>query len=323
MGQVSHSLPATVQYVLVPKAAESDAPPVITAVAIHPQGQWLAAAGDDHIVRLWQLPTGRLERELTGHRDWVRSVVFSPDGHQLITAGTDGQVLAWRLSEGGSPVRLAQLERGLFDLAIHPQGHELFVVGFDSRMRVVPLLRRGPTTERTCCSGELRTVAVAPNGKLVACAGRNGVVNIWSAPGCHSHRKYPIHKRRVRSLTFTPDSQVLITAGEDRRIVLTRVDDGHELLSLSSGPAKILALAMCGEKLLASAGSDNLIRLWDLETGTQLARLEGHSGSVAALAGQGQTLVSGSFDATVRVWKVNSHDELQARRRQETDSAVR
>ena len=47
---------------------------VITAVRIHPSGTMAAAAGDDHVIRLWNLEDGSLVRRLTGHRDWIRAI---------------------------------------------------------------------------------------------------------------------------------------------------------------------------------------------------------------------------------------------------------
>jgi WD40 repeat protein len=62
----------------------------------------------------------------------------------------------------------------------------------------------------------------------------------------------------------------------------------------------------CGPGILAASSSDNVIRLWDTKSRQERGRLLGHTGSVTTLAwyGKSGTLVSGSFDTTVRVWQV-------------------
>jgi WD40 repeat protein len=54
--------------------------------------------------------------------------------------------------------------------------------------------------------------------------------------------------------------------------------------------------------------------LWDVATGQIVRRYEGHKGNVTAVAfsPDGQSLLSGSADATVRVWRNDSLEELQA-----------
>jgi WD40 repeat protein len=46
--------------------------------------------------------------------------------------------------------------------------------------------------------------------------------------------------------------------------------------------------------------------LWDVATGKELRRVEGHAGLVrsVAFAPDGRWLVSGSFDGSVRLWRL-------------------
>ena len=59
----------------------------------------------------------------------------------------------------------------------------------------------------------------------------------------------------------------------------------------------------------ASVGGDRQVFLWDVATGKTLRRWAGHGGRVNAVAFGGeeqQVVVSGSFDATVRLWDCKS-----------------
>ena len=59
----------------------------------------------------------------------------------------------------------------------------------------------------------------------------------------------------------------------------------------------------------ASVGGDRQVFLWDVATGRTLRRWGGHGGRVNAVALGGpaqEVVVSGSFDATVRVWDAKS-----------------
>src|SRR5262245_3209936 len=69
--------------VKLPPDRDDHKPPVVTAVRLHRDGNWLATAGDDHLVRVWNLGDGKLVHRLDAHTDWVRTVDYSPDGRLL------------------------------------------------------------------------------------------------------------------------------------------------------------------------------------------------------------------------------------------------
>ena len=61
---------------------------------------------------------------------------------------------------------------------------------------------------------------------------------------------------------------------------------------------------------IVSGSGDETVRVWDAKTGQVLHVLEGHSREVASVAMEGDTIVSGSWDKTVRVWSANTGELL-------------
>ncbi len=68
------------------------------AVAISPDGQWLASGGTDQTIRIWDLAARREVRQLRGHRAAVYALAFSPDGRRLVSGGYDGTVRFWDIA---------------------------------------------------------------------------------------------------------------------------------------------------------------------------------------------------------------------------------
>ena len=54
----------------------------ITSAAFSPDGKWLATAGADQTVRIWDLETGKEKRNFRGHAQTVNCVAFHPNGRR-------------------------------------------------------------------------------------------------------------------------------------------------------------------------------------------------------------------------------------------------
>src|SRR5688500_19873252 len=61
----------------------------ITALAIDPSGQLLAAARADHSIGLWNVTAGRVQADLRKHQEVVKALAFSPDGKTIASGGDD------------------------------------------------------------------------------------------------------------------------------------------------------------------------------------------------------------------------------------------
>jgi WD40 repeat protein len=72
----------------------------VQAVAIAPDGSWLATGGLDHTVRIWDPVTGTQRHTLTDHTSYVQAVAITPDGSWLATGGYDGTVRIWDPATG-------------------------------------------------------------------------------------------------------------------------------------------------------------------------------------------------------------------------------
>ena len=74
-------------------------PPVVTAMSISPDGEWIAAAGDDHAIRIVSIRSGATRTTLQGHTDWVKGLEFSPSGNELASCSNDGTLRRWQIGD--------------------------------------------------------------------------------------------------------------------------------------------------------------------------------------------------------------------------------
>ena len=103
----------------------------VSAVAIAPDGTWLATAGDDGTVRIWDPATGQQRATLTGHTGAVSAVAIAPDGTWLATASGDGTVRIWDPATGQQRATLTGHTGAVSAVAIAPDGTWLATASSD------------------------------------------------------------------------------------------------------------------------------------------------------------------------------------------------
>jgi hypothetical protein len=72
--------------------------PVCT-LAFAAQGRWLASAGFDGSVRLWDIATQKEVVCFQGHRGYASALAFSPDGKKLASGGSDTTIMVWDIAK--------------------------------------------------------------------------------------------------------------------------------------------------------------------------------------------------------------------------------
>lgn len=172
-------------------------------------------------------------------------------------------------------------------------------------------------------SGPAEALAFSPGGTLMAVGeaapiGKRSRITLWDPQAGVKQAEMEGHGEATEAVAFSPDGRLLATGGRDSKVRLWDAATGQPVHTLDTGADWTLSLAFSPDgRILAiggGAGKTSRIALWETPTGTIKAVLKGHTGNVKALrfTQDGQRLLSGSWDRTVRVWDVNTGQFLKA-----------
>jgi WD40 repeat protein len=81
-------------------------------------------------------PLTVLERKLTGHTGWVKSVAVSPDGKWAASGSNDETVKIWDLETGECRATLKGHTGAVFSMVLTPDGRRVLSGSTDKSVRV-------------------------------------------------------------------------------------------------------------------------------------------------------------------------------------------
>ena len=108
----------------------------VNGLSFSPDGKFLASAGAEGRILLWDVKTGKQIRALAGHSDEVNAVAFNPEGTMLASAGVDSTIRLWNPSTGEQAFILMGHQGAVRTVAFSPNGKKLISAGEDGRMLV-------------------------------------------------------------------------------------------------------------------------------------------------------------------------------------------
>ncbi len=283
----------------------------VRALAFSPDGQTLASGGKDRSVRFWSVSPPAAGRRIDDSRGTVRALAYSPDGKMLAIGSEDAMVRLWDVSTGESRTFSGQ-KNNVTCLAFSPTGATLASGGLDS---MILLWNVGSGEMRTRIQGQtegITALAFAPKGWQLASAAKDRTVKIWTNDV--SDRK-PVTtlndlKAEVWSAAFSPDGKTLVWGGKSREILgSTPPGAPSRVLNAEIGATWAIAFAPDGSSY-ATAGyyTESAIKVWNARSHALMFDLKGHTDHVRSLqySPDGKSLVSGSYDRTVRLWDLAS-----------------
>jgi WD40 repeat protein len=261
------------------------------AMALSPNGAYLALGGVSGVTYLRDADSGELLAVLGGHSNGVFQLAFSPDSKRLASAGNDALVIVWDVP--GSLVT--------------GEGQELLTLRGHDERTIVGNLWTG-----------VLGLDYSADGSWLATGGTDGIVHLWDAASGEQLESVEVHPRGVWSVRFSGNGRYLVASSElDDAVVKVweLANDGLvELYTLTGFSSRVGSARFSPDSTqLVTTGPGGHMVLWGTATGERLRDFSGHVSTVAraVFSPNGRTLASAGLDATIRIWDVASGDNLQ------------
>jgi WD40 repeat protein len=249
-------------------------------MALAPGGDRLATVGFGPYVRLWEIPSNRLIRQLehlAARR--VEGVAFSHDGKMLATGGSNGEIHLWQVASGRRLRVLLGHAGEVKSVAFSPDDRALVSASADQTVRLWDLTTGTALGVHMGHRARIWGAFFSPDGKSIVSASDDGTTKIWdaavpSAPITLAASPTPIE------VGFSRDGQLLTVSREGamRGVVTFSIRHAGAATYRASrqivvrGDVTTARFSGDGRRLALSAG-DRRLDVWDLGAGQRRASL--------------------------------------------------
>lgn len=197
----------------------------VECLTVSHSGKWLASAGWDHTVYVWNLAVPERGPVICrGHDAWVVSAAFSPDDRWLATVSDDRTLRIWPIGQNDGT-------------AMTCQGHDQWV----------------------------KAVAWSPDGERLVSGSFDGTIAIWDGRRGDRLRYFQAHPDAVWGLSWSPGGEVFASCGERGLLRLWDPDSGKLCLAYEGHIGSVERCRFTSNKLLWSLSRQGNLLLHALE----------------------------------------------------------
>jgi WD40 repeat protein len=295
----------------------------IRRIALHPLGHSVVSAGREFFLRVWDVKERNSLPEEVSTGDEVTSLATARDGRHVFGSDEAGGLFKRRLPDL-KPTERAKLLLQKSNQApdfwgVLPLGKDdsICVVGLDQSIRIWDRSAKRIVKQFSgAASGKTFPVIATLDEKIIITTGgeSSARVCLWDRSRGTCLQVRELHSGRVRGLAMFPDGRRFVSASEDRKIVVWRVDRPEpEAVISDAHPKHIHAIACSPDgRFLASAGQDRLVKIWNAKTRQCVGKLEGHQRALTSVAfsSDGRWIWSACWEGIVKIWDAGSGQEI-------------
>lgn len=279
-----------------------------------PNGRTFVAACTNGFVRVWDVATADETAAFRAPEyDLVYHCDFSPDGNTIALACGYGVVSLYDIGANTQRHVRGSHAGAVYQCVFNPSGDILASAGLDGDVKLWDPNTGVELAVLRSHARHVKKLVFSCDGGMLASAGTGCDVNIWNIKTRSllvtvraSHQTI----KKVENITFSPDGRTLVTLTAEEAVESWDVADGKRRASFipPSVQHRVVGLGFSpdGRPLAVTTNNLHFMQVWDVNTNQERAVYGGHTAPLCSttFSKDGRTLVTGSFDFTVRVWKL-------------------
>ena len=227
-------------------------------------GKYLATAGGDRKINIWNLKSNEIVQTLKGHQETVFDLKFTKDSRFLLSGAWDGSLRLWDLSTG--TYKYMEFDRNSpYCVGFTP--NELYMVTGDLEKNIQFWERDAGEPFRTLIghTGIPSGFDFSIDGQNMVTSSWDGAVKVWNLLTGMLIAKHTAHDGQVYTVAVHPTKNLVVSGGADAAIVVWDPASNSVLAKLNGHSTAVTNVQfMNNGALLVSMSVDGVMKVWDM-----------------------------------------------------------
>ena len=304
----------------------------VTALAVTPDGRFVISASNDATLKVWEVDTGSELYTLTGHTDSVNAVAVTPDSRRIVSASSDTALKVWSLERRVELYALRGHNYPISTLVLTPDGRYAISGSFTTdrramrgEIKVWDISPERPTGTAVSTlhtpAGNIRALAITPDGRYLIAGSSDRTLTAWDisteftlseAEGRNAGLSIPapVDSARRQTLSGHTDSVNAVAASPDGRLIVSGSEDSTlKVWGISTALNTSISAAL--NTSISTALNTSISDALNVNPDRPTARGHAKAVEVVAVTPNGRHAISGSRDATIKIWEVENGAETR------------
>ncbi len=242
----------------------------LMCLAVSPIENKAVTTGQDGLIKLWDIQSGELLKEIQSENVWVEQAIWSPDGKYFATAS--GSIVTIFNSNGDEIQEFEEHESTVSGIAWH-QNSKSFASACYGGVRLFELKQDEPI-EFLEWKNSMHSLSWSPDGKFIGCGTQDSRVHFFPLPyNDGSDFEMNGYRGKVKILDWTNDSNYFLTNCWDEMVVWKFAGiapQGQVPITLSGHMGKITQAKFQNKNSFLVSGDElGLVLFYDVEIGKE------------------------------------------------------
>lgn len=189
-------------------------------VTFSADGRYAYSSAFDKTIIKWDLETGEVVRQYTGHTEGVLGVTLLSDGKHFLTHSWDKTIILWDDATGEIIRRYEGHDNWIWSVALSPDEKTFVSASADNTLILWDLEAGQPIRYFLGHEDAVLSVDFSVDGQYIVSSGRDKRVSLWNIETAEWLRDYGGHTNWVRSVDYSPVEDIFVTGDNDGAIFL-------------------------------------------------------------------------------------------------------